>query len=80
MYVLCHLVIHPQNTVVTYRSTSHVSDMGLGELSQSLIIVSADCSEKALIIIIDKRRAERSGDTRLATINSVPHAHQLRLT
>ena len=33
MYVLRHLVIHPQNTVVTY--TSHVSDMGLGELSQS---------------------------------------------
>ena len=40
MYVLRHLVIHPQNTVVTYpsrekKNPSHVSDMGLGELSQS---------------------------------------------
>ena len=37
MYVLRHLVINPQNTVVTY--TSHVNDMGLGELSQSLLEV-----------------------------------------
>ena len=50
MYVLRHLVIHPQNTVVTYPS--HVSDMGLGELSQSPIKRRAATTVSYLRVVV----------------------------